>query len=90
MADFYAWMTELPDGSRSLVGAMIGGFHTPLCAANLELVTDPLMRDIAQLHAERSGQPVTLERFAYAGTLETLSPGEHGQQQGGESAAGHA
>jgi hypothetical protein len=74
MRSYYAWTTMLADGSVSLVGAMLGSMHTPLCAMSKEIVMDPLMVELAQAHADKTGQTVFLERFDYAGTMDTLKP----------------
>jgi hypothetical protein len=74
MADFYAWTTICQDGRPSLVGAMFGDHHAPLCAMSLEIVADPIIRTLAREHVIKTGQTVTLQKFTLTDTLETLRP----------------
>jgi hypothetical protein len=69
----FAWTTRLPDGSSSLVGALIADHHTPLIATRLDVAAS--LYPLAAAHAKASGQPVFLERFTYAETLETIEGG---------------
>jgi hypothetical protein len=57
----WAWVTELPDGSVSQVGAMLEGSHTPLISRSREVVE--LMRPLAGLHAVATGQRVWLREY---------------------------
>jgi hypothetical protein len=66
----FAWTTRLPDGSVSLVGAVLGGFHTPLIASRQAIAES--MKPIAKEHSQVTGQPVFLERFDYAENIDTI------------------
>jgi hypothetical protein len=57
----WAWVTELPGGSVSQVGALIEGSHTPLISRSRETIE--LMRPLAGLHRLATGQRVWLREY---------------------------
>jgi hypothetical protein len=69
----WAWMT-LSEGEWVIVGAIIGGMHTPLIFALERIARSRPIRDIAESHALASGQIVRLVRFQADGFLETIDP----------------
>jgi hypothetical protein len=73
MIALFAWTTRLPDGTTSLVGAIIDDLHTPLIATRLDVAAG--LRPLAKSHAEATGQPVFFERFEYRETLDTIDGG---------------
>lgn len=70
----YAWITDVPDGTTTVVGAMFmhGGqlMHMPLVGMKRSLIED--LRAIAESHRITTGQPVRLVRFGLQEVLEAL------------------
>lgn len=66
----YAWQVQEPDGQWSMVGALIPGIgeHTPLIHRDLLLIRR--LEGLARKHAEQTGQPLRLARFALTEVLE--------------------
>lgn len=59
--ELWAWMTEYPDGTVGIVGAMIGFTHTPLIGRNHKTILH--FKYVAEQHRIVSGQRVWLRRF---------------------------
>lgn len=58
----WAWVTELPDGSVSLISVGLPGIgHAPICSHDKDLVMH--MEPIAKAHGDKLGQPVWLRRY---------------------------
>lgn len=73
----HAWVTRLPDGGWSLVGAIQDGLHFPLMAMSLTAAKGFTI--LAQMHADASGQEVQLVEFRSTGaTLHALHPRPQG------------
>lgn len=61
----WAWVTETPDGSISLVGAELPGMsHMPLIGRSEKAVR--MWEPFARAHGEASGQLVWLRRYTLA------------------------
>jgi hypothetical protein len=77
MLSLFAYVTKTPDGSDSLVGMLIPGIgHQPLCFALERIALSPTVRQLAQQHADTTGQTVRLVRYDLETVLDTLRPQE--------------
>lgn len=68
----YAWQVQESDGRWSMVGAVLPNMtwgHVPLIHRDLGVVRR--MRELAENHAEQTGQPLRLVKFEITETLET-------------------
>jgi hypothetical protein len=60
--DLWAWVTEYPDGSVGMIGAMVPGMeHVPLITRNREAARQ--LERFARQHGENSGQRVWLRHY---------------------------
>lgn len=77
MLSLFAYVTKTPEGDDSLVGALFPGVgHTPLCFALERVATSPTIRQLAQEHADKTGQTVRFVRYDLETVLDTLRPQE--------------
>lgn len=60
----WAWVTEESGGRISMVGALIGEHHTPLCHRDRNIIEK--LRPVAKQHAEATGQRVWLREYTAA------------------------
>lgn len=76
MTDIYAWMASGPDGEYPLgaVSTPSGQrvFALPLMTTRAELARGARFRQIARIHAERTGERVRLLRYEVAEELQVI------------------